>query len=301
MSGCPPRTLATVYDLGGLLGSGGSADVYAARHRVTGDPVAVKHARRPGSLAAEIELLDRVRHPRTATLLDRGTDEDGTAWYAMTLVPGRPLNRLGGRLSRAQVVDAVAGIADLLDHLRGLGIAHRDVTPSNILVDPHPGGTTADSWLMDFGIAVPQGLPSGPRTGMMVGTASYLSPEQVRGRAASPASDVYALGLVLLEALTGRREYGGTAIEAALARLHRPPDVSALPPDLAALVTETTRQEPGRRPTGAEVAARLRAAHAGPVGRSAAVPADRLTRSAPGRSTDRARSGSTATRPGRPA
>ena len=134
-------------------------------------------------------------------------------------------------------------------------MVHRDIKPGNVLLDgegrPH---------LSDFGIAVLADATNITATGMVIGTASYLSPEQVRGQQVGPGSDVYALGLVLLECITARREYPGNALEAAVARLHRPPEIPAdLPASLGGLLEAMTRDEPVDRPTTEQVVAELRA------------------------------------------
>jgi serine/threonine protein kinase len=132
---------------------------------------------------------------------------------------------------------------------------HRDVKPSNVLV-----GADGAVRLADFGIARPHGDASGHSdTGATIGTAAYLAPEQVRGDVVTPASDIYSLGLVLLEALTGRRAYPGGPMESALARLdHAPLIPSSLPTGWPALLTRMTDADPARRPSAAELVAPLR-------------------------------------------
>jgi hypothetical protein len=152
----------------------------------------------------------------------------------------------------ARVGEQVAGA---LAYVHSLGIVHRDVKPSNVLVNTEGG-----AFLSDFGIAR---LVDGTRmtqSGLMIGTAAFLSPEQVRGQTAGPAADVYALGLVLLEGLTGRREYPGTPVESAVARLSRAPRV---PPELGSswvdLLTEMTAEDADARPDAEATVARLTA------------------------------------------
>jgi hypothetical protein len=112
--------------------------------------------------------------------------------------------------------------------------------------------------LTDFGIARLVDAAKVTATGLTVGTASYLAPEQVLGERVTPMADVYALGLVLLECLTGRREYAGSTVEAAIARLNRQPEVPAtLPPGWVALLTAMTARSPDDRPTASEAAGRL--------------------------------------------
>jgi serine/threonine protein kinase len=140
----------------------------------------------------------------------------------------------------------IALLADGLAHVHGRGVVHRYVKPSNILLDrqgmPHLG---------DFGIALVPGQSRVTRADEIVGTPAYLAPEQVLGGRLGPAVDIYALGLVLLECLTGRREYGGTSrMKAALARLDRPPRIPAtLPTPLTTLLRAMTDVAPTRRPT----------------------------------------------------
>src|SRR5205823_4403033 len=142
-----------------------------------------------------------------------------------------------------------AQIGNALAYVHGHGTIHRDIKPANILIDRE-----GQPKITDFGIARLVDSARRTATGVTVGTAAYLSPEQVTGAEVGPACDVYSLGLVLLECLTGRREYPGTGAEAALARLHRPPEIPAsLPRPWPGLLAAMTDSDPSRRPAAAEV------------------------------------------------
>jgi eukaryotic-like serine/threonine-protein kinase len=134
---------------------------------------------------------------------------------------------------------------------------HRDVKPSNILL-----GDDGKPYLGDFGIALVLGAARLTKTNEIIGTPAYLAPEQVLGEDVGPSVDVYALGLVLLECLTGEIEYfGGTEVEIALARLHRSPRIpTGLPYDLAGLIGAMTATDPAERPTAAQCEHHLGAA-----------------------------------------
>jgi serine/threonine protein kinase len=149
------------------------------------------------------------------------------------------------------VAAAGAQVADALRYVHGAGIVHRDVTPSNILL-----ARDGRVLLADFGIArLAADTAHLTAQGLMVGTVGYLSPEQVTGGDAGPAADVYALGLTLLEALTGEQAYPGPVPEAALARLTaRPVIPETLPPPWPDLLRRMTAHRPSERPTAAEVA-----------------------------------------------
>ena len=258
----PPVTVGGGrYTLGDLIGRGGAAEVYRARDELLGRDVAVKlfpagvgeadESRRQ----REVQTLAGMNHPGLVTIYDVGA-EGSRAYFVMQLVEGDSLaERLRvGPLALGDVVALGAALADALTYVHRHGVVHRDIKPGNVLLDqdgrPH---------LSDFGIAVLADATNITATGMVIGTASYLSPEQVRGQPVGPASDVYALGLVLLECITARREYPGNALEAAVARLHRPPDVPAdLPGPLASLIVAMTYDEPEDRPTTEQVAGELR-------------------------------------------
>ena len=258
----PPSTVgAGRYTLGDLIGRGGAAEVYRARDELLGRDVAVKlfpagvgeadESRRQ----REVQTLAGMNHPGLVTIYDVGA-EGSRPYFVMQLIEGESLaDRIrSGPLRPGDVVALGAALADALTYVHRHGVVHRDIKPGNVLLD-----TDGRPHLSDFGIAVLADATNITATGMVIGTASYLSPEQVRGQPVGPASDVYALGLVLLECITARREYPGNALEAAVARLHRPPDVPTdLPPALQGLLIAMTRDEPAERPTTEQVVAELR-------------------------------------------
>lgn len=239
------------YELGERLGTGGTADVLRATDLQLGRQVAVKMFR-PGSdpalearFADEAGMLARLQHPGLVTVYDAGFDH-GRAYLVMQLVEGESLrSRLTDTTQPPQAVRRMGRqLADALVHVHAAGIVHRDVKPSNILLD---SGDQAH--LTDFGIARLTDATTHTQSGMFTGTAAYMAPEQVRGDRPGPPADIYALGLVLLQCLTGRLEYEGTPLESAVARLHRPPAIpSETPAALHDLITAMTRTEPEARP-----------------------------------------------------
>ncbi|HEY2192545.1 MAG TPA: serine/threonine-protein kinase [Actinomycetospora sp.] len=258
----PPSTVgAGRYTLGDLIGRGGAAEVFRARDELLGRDVAVKlfpagvgeadESRRQ----REVQTLAGMNHPGLVTIYDVG-QEGSRAYFVMQLIEGESLaDRIrSGPLRLGDVVALGAALADALTYVHRHGVVHRDIKPGNVLLD-----TEGRPHLSDFGIAVLADATNITATGMVIGTASYLSPEQVRGQPVGSASDVYALGLVLLECITARREYPGNALEAAVARLHRPPDIPPdLPAPLGGLLVAMTRDEPAERPTTEQVVGELR-------------------------------------------
>jgi hypothetical protein len=244
------HVVAGRYRLDDLLGRGGAADVYEGRDLRLHRPVAVKVFRPGGESQTEERfdgegrLLAQMQHPGLVTVYDSG-HEDGRPYLVMQLVKGTTLRRriAAGPLTPAEASRIGAALASALAHVHAAGVVHRDVKPSNILLDG-----TGTPYLTDFGISRLLDATAHTATGTLVGTAAYMAPEQVLGKGAAPAADVYSLGLVLLEALKGELEYAGAPLEAAIARLHRPP---AIPPDLSADLVEllkamTDPEETGR-------------------------------------------------------
>ncbi|MFG1643072.1 serine/threonine-protein kinase [Amycolatopsis sp. NPDC049252] len=256
----PPATLAGRYEVGRLIGSGGTARVYRAYDLRLDREVAAKIYDR-GAVALdqrrrlrEMSIQGSIAHPGVVALHDSGI-EHGRTFLVMQLVEGENLAErlLGGPMTAAEVTALATGLTEALAHVHDLRVVHRDLKPANIFL-------SADGPLIgDFGIAHALDTTHITGTGVIPGTAAYLAPEQVGGEPAGPAADVYALGLILLECLTGEREYQGTMVEAAMARLARPPRIpDGLPAVLAHTLRRMTQREPADRPSAAEVLRLLR-------------------------------------------
>jgi hypothetical protein len=248
------------YQLQQEIGRGASGTVHRAQDRRLPRTVAVKLFTATGDPAEELraereaETLAKLDHRGLVRVLDCGSD-NGNRYVVLDYVDAHPLNQLidGAPLSMQESVRLVAALADTLAYVHARGVVHRDVKPANILVD-----RSGRPRLGDFGVARTTGIAEAlTATGCIVGTPRYMAPEQVRGEPATGAVDVYALGLVLLECLTGSPEYPGNGIECAVARLYRPPAIpDRLPAELAAVLTGMTAGNPLHRPT-ADRAARL--------------------------------------------
>ncbi|HEX6344540.1 serine/threonine-protein kinase [Umezawaea sp.] len=257
------------YELGGLLGTGGMAEVYRARDVRLDRSVAIKlflSGATPEDqirLDREAQMLAALHTPGVVTVFDTGSHR-GRPYYVMQVVDGGTLRqRMRHPLPPSLVARIGAQVADTLDFVHAWGIVHRDIKPSNILLDD----TGRQAYLADFGLALQAHATRVTRSGLLVGTAGYLAPEQLRGREVAPPTDIYALGLVLLECLTGQAEYPGGDTEAALARLSRPARVPAgLPEPWTEVLVSMTHSDPSRRPRAAQCAELLRAAQAASVG-----------------------------------
>jgi len=248
------------YAVEGLLASGATAQVLRAQDLATGRAVAVKilqivdpnTARR---FRTEVEVLSWLDHPSLVRLCDRGL-HDGRPYLVMELVDGPSLANVidDGPLPVTRTVSIGRQLAQGLAHAHALDIVHRDVKPENILFE----ADTQHARLADFGIARFGDDSRVTAQGTCIGTAAYLAPEQLNG-VVGPPVDIYALGLVLLECLTGEPCYDGTAVEAAFARLTRQPEVPAdLPPWLGHTLSVMTAPDPDQRPPAAAVADMLR-------------------------------------------
>jgi serine/threonine protein kinase len=257
------------------------ADVHRATDEALSRQVAVKLLRPLGGgsserarFIAEARMLAGLSHSGLVTVLDAGFDAE-RPFLVMELVEGPNLAEVcSGPCDPERVESVGAQVAEILDFVHRRGIVHRDVKPGNVLLGPN-----GQVKLADFGIArlVDQDSEF-TRTGYAMGTVAYVSPEQVRGETATGASDIYSLGLVLLEALTGRREYDGGDLDAAQARLLREPRISDdLPGNWPLLLREMTSLDPADRPAPGQIAARIRSWHSGSIPATQALPTDPVT------------------------
>lgn len=259
------------YRVTSLIGRGGMASVYRAADQSLPREVALK-LMLPGMADPEeihrqrneVDTLAALNHHALVTLFDAGTETTQVGdrvFLVMELVDGPNLREvMTAPLSPRLVAHLGADIAEAMHYMHGRGIVHRDVKPANILLaHSELPDRQYHAKLADFGIAR---LVDGTRltsTGLIIGSASYLSPEQARGGAVAGASDVYSLGLVLLEALTGEKAFPGNTIETISARLNRAPTVpGTLGENWAQLVTNMTALDAGHRPPPMDVAVALR-------------------------------------------
>jgi serine/threonine-protein kinase len=245
------------YEVLSRIGTGGMADVYLARDQLLGRQVAVKllHHR----FAEDQEFVERFRreassaaslsHPNVVAIFDRG-EWDGTYYIAMEYLPGRSLKTVVREQSPLDPIGAIDIVAQILHAARfahGRGVIHRDLKPHNVILDGE-----GRAKVTDFGIAR-AGASDMTLTGSIMGTAQYLSPEQAQGEAVSAASDLYAVGIVLYELLTGAVPFDGeTAVTIALKQVSaEPPPPSALnaavPPELDAVVWRALAKDPAER------------------------------------------------------
>jgi tRNA A-37 threonylcarbamoyl transferase component Bud32 len=252
--------LSNRYRLQRQLATGGMGEVWEANDELLIRPVAVKLLRREyisddaarTRFRAEARFAASLQHGGIAQVYDYG-EQDDLAYLVMELVPGEPLSKIiarTGGLSPHVVLDLSSQSARALQIAHDAGIIHRDIKPSNLMV-------TADGTLKitDFGIARNGAVSELTQTGMVMGTAHYVSPEQASGKAITPATDLYSLGVVMFECLAGRPPFDADST-VAIALKHvreRPPD---LPPEVPAPVRELVRQllakDPRRRPAGAQ-------------------------------------------------
>jgi eukaryotic-like serine/threonine-protein kinase len=281
--------LAGRYELRSLVGRGGIADVYSAFDRVLRRRVAVKLLRE--EMAGDHQVVGRFRrearaaaslgHPNIVSLHDVGDDGD-VPFMVMELIPGETLSDVIWReapLPPERVAEIGAMVADALAFAHQRGIVHRDVKPSNIMLSP-----SGQVKVLDFGIAGALAWTSVSGSAEVLGTAEYLSPEQARGRALDGRSDIYSLGVVLYEMLTGRPPFEAESPEA-VARMHveeEPLPVRRVrpesPPALEGIVMRCLAKDPkARYQRAAQLAADLRRFHALGRGVTATLPPSRTT------------------------
>ncbi|WP_309244358.1 serine/threonine-protein kinase [Micromonospora parastrephiae] len=267
----PGRLLARRYRLVDQIGAGGMSVIWRARDEVLDRVVALKVL--APSLAADARFRDMVReearaaaqlvHPHVTSVHDYGetVDPDGsiTSFVVMELLSGEELElRLTqGALPWAEAVEVGGQIADALAAAHRLGIVHRDITPANVMM------TGMGVKVLDFGIATRIGAPDEDEDGGTFGTPAYVAPERLDGAPAQPASDVYSLGVLLHEALTGRVPYPADTWEQLSAALAGGPpptlaDLPELPSAVARICLRCLSRDPADRPTARQVATTLR-------------------------------------------
>ena len=251
------------YRLDALIASGGMGDVWRGTDLAIDRRVAIKllrseHADDEDGLArfrAEAHHAGSLSHPNIAQVFDYGEARTAEPGYlVMELVEGLSLTRIldDGPLPPGDVMDVVAQAARGLAAAHRAGLVHRDIKPGNLLV--RLDGLVK---ITDFGIATAAGETpvTQPVTqpGMLIGTPAYLAPERISGVPATPAIDLYALGVVAHQCLTGKVPFAGEPLAVALAHLDRgiPPLPPSVPPAVAALVADLTRQDPAARPESA--------------------------------------------------
>ncbi|WP_435206247.1 serine/threonine-protein kinase [Micromonospora sp. bgisy143] len=267
----PGRLLARRYRLIDQIGAGGMSVIWRARDEVLDRFVALKVL--AASLAADARFRDMVReearaaaqlvHPHVTSVHDYGetVDPDGsiTSFVVMELLSGEELElRLTeGPLPWPEAVEVGAQVADALAAAHRLGIVHRDITPANVMM------TAMGVKVLDFGIATRIGAPDEDEDGGTFGTPAYVAPERLDGAPAQPATDVYSLGVLLHEALTGRVPYPADTWEQLTAALAEGPaptlaGVPELPVEVARICLRSLARDPADRPTARQVAAVLR-------------------------------------------
>jgi len=242
-----------------LLGRGATATVFRGTDLLTDRPVAIKVAEGPtekdaNRIHAEARVLASLDHPAVVSLIAAGTVPPGDQWAGRPFLVeefaygGSLAERIrGGAAGSEEVAGWAAAALSGLAHVHARSLVHRDIKPANILLSALRRCSVR---IADFGIATPAG--TAPEPGDSSGTVHYMSPEQAAGHPVNAATDVYALGLVLLECLTGVKAYPGTPVESLVARTLRGPEIPAeLGAGWVSLLKAMTAMDPAARPSAA--------------------------------------------------
>lgn len=251
-----------------LLARGGSSLVYRGQDETLNRDVAIKVFSAGVDVDRyrdELRLLASLSHHGVVSIVDAGIDEstpsDPRPFLVMELIRGRTLRDAiaGGVLAERHIGEIVYEVAEALDYVHYRGVIHRDIGPSNVMLTDY--GTAASrsrARLTDFGIAVDRDYVPDD-SGEVTGTVAYISPEQVRGGQLKPSTDIYSLGLVMLESFTRKMAFPGSVVESALSRLeHNPAIPDLVPLRWRPLITQMTTLDPTMRPSAADVADRVR-------------------------------------------
>ncbi len=273
------RVLGGRYRIEEVLGRGGMAEVFKGTDTVLGRPVAIKvlapqYAQDDGFVSRfrrEAQAAARLNHPNLVGVYDTGSD-DGTHYIVMEYVEGRTLAEFlagGGRLMPERAIELAESVCRALDFAHRQGVIHRDIKPGNIMVTRQ-----GEVKVMDFGIArLTSSAETIAQTAAVLGTAAYLSPEQARGEPVDARSDLYSLGVVLFEMVTGKVPFtGDSAVTVAYKHVQEPPEPPSklnpdVSPELEAVVMRALAKNPANRYQSAEEFRRdlKRARHGEPV------------------------------------
>lgn len=273
----PGQLFEDRYRLEALVGRGGYAHVWRATQLELGRAVAIKILSVPAKdpahrqeLAArfrrEAQVLSQLRDPHTLTIHDTGRTEDGALYLISEFVEGCTLEELvarQGALAPERVAALLRQLLESLDEAHRAGILHRDIKPTNVMLHEH-NGRPDQVKLLDFGVARLLGDQEQAltRPGIALGTIHFMAPEHLTGRPLTTASDMYSVGVLAYELLTGERAFVGEPDEIARAKQSRQPlrlpEERALPAELRALVEALLDREPGRRPSAHEAIARIK-------------------------------------------
>jgi serine/threonine-protein kinase len=251
----PGTIIGGRYRIIGLLGSGGMGEVFRADDMKLGQPVALKFlpagriSRNPGGFYEEVRLGRLVTHPNVCRLYDIA-ECDGIPFVAMEYVEGEDLSRLLKRIGRFapdKAIDIARGTAAGLMAAHAKGVLHRDLKPANVMID-----SLGDARIMDFGLAV----SAGQQKGVLAGTPAYIAPEQLEGSPASVQSDLYALGLVMYEIVTGHRVHGAKSFDERLrdlgSEIPKPSSlIGGIDPALETIILRCLSPDPAGRPQSA--------------------------------------------------
>lgn len=256
------KVIAGHLEILSILGAGGMSTVYKAQHLLLDRLVAVKlvqagqfKAKATMRFQQEAKAATKLNHPNIATVREFGVDEEGSAYLVMDFVEGMPLSdaiKKASSLDAARTRKLMIQICEGLKHAHEAGVVHRDLKPANIILSPGEGGQETAK-LVDFGIAKivdEESQANLTQTGEVFGTPNYMSPEQCLGKKADRRSDVYSLGCVMYECLTGKPPFAAdSALETLMKHVNDAPDLKRreIPADLAIAIERCMAKDPEDR------------------------------------------------------